>query len=161
VFEGVPTRDVLRVVGVNRTTLWRWRQLPVWGETSAELARQVREQVVPLAHQVIVEGLRAELGHGRRRPNPKLALEVLDRFDPAVIRDQGQDEVRGGAGLAHWIVEFPIRDRGLESKPPTQVLVAPTPIAPPATEPLAPPERRGKRMARESRPRRRVAGPDE
>src|SRR5439155_27346322 len=69
VFEGVPTRQVLRVLRVDRTTLWRWRRLPEWAATTAALARQVRDELLPLAHQVIAQALRAELGHGGRRPN--------------------------------------------------------------------------------------------
>lgn len=156
-FEGARLKDIGRDMRVDAKTLWRWEQLPEWAETTAELARQVCQQVVPLAHQVLVRALRADLGLRGPRPNPKLALEVLDRFDPAVIRGQGHEgnDYAGGARAGGWYVEYPPRDQGLESKPATQVLL---PLEPPP-----PVGRKGKPVPRNPGPvkRRRVAGPDE
>ncbi len=143
---------------VDPKTVWRWQQLPEWAETTAELARQVRQQVVPLAHQVLVRALRADLGLRGPRPNPKLALEVLDRFDPAVIRGQGHEgnDYAGGGRAGGWYVEYPPRDQGLESKPATEVLLPLEPPPPPVG-------RKGKPVPKNPRPvkRWRVAGPDE
>jgi hypothetical protein len=149
-------KDVLQIVGVDRTTLWRWRQLPVWAETTADHARQVREQLLPLAHQVIVECLRADLGLVRRRPNPKLALEVLDRLDPAVIRAQG-GEGTGGPIMGQAVtIYLPDKTEGVRSRPPTEVLAEGETIPDP---PAAGPRSEGTRG--KGKMRRRAALADE
>jgi len=149
-FEGIRLKDIGRDLRVDAKTLWRWQQLPEWEETTAELAGQVRRQVVPLAHQVVVQALRVDLGHRGSRPDPKLALEVLDRFDRAAMRDD--ENGIGRVSQVRHIVELPMMDQGLESKSPTQLLL-PTP--PPAAAV------RSGRHTTESPKRRRVVGPDE
>jgi hypothetical protein len=69
-----------------------------------------------------------------------------------MIRKDGDEVSRGGLPAPRYIVELPIMDQGLESRPPTQLLL-PTP-------PVTVGEKSGPRTS-EPPKRRRIVGPDE
>lgn len=139
--------DIERIVGIPHSTLMRWYSLPDWKAMEADW--QAQDPLVRRAKAVLAKALAVELA--KRVPNTALAERIL--------APHGNGGEGGEASyLAHpGVVLLPMKDKGLESRPPTQVLMQPAPEmpAPPAVEP------KPKRRPPGPKGKRRVAGPDE
>lgn len=126
-------------------TLWRWAALPEWKQLEDEWARQ--DPIARRARAVVARALMHDLA-SKGRPDTALAERLLAKSD-------GDGEGAGGFGSA-GVILLPLQNKGLESKPATQVLIAPPkPPEPPPVSIEKPPA--GKKPTG----KRRVVGPDE
>lgn len=151
--QRVPWRAIARQVGVNLSTLIRWKDRPEWEETRTRILQSLPDSLLYLARAVVVEALRAELGHRVRKPKTELALKVLDRFDPAMLRptDDGESAAGAGPSMRQAVIILPPETKGSPGRSPTEVLL-PHLIPPPAL-PEPPPDERARVS---SQPKRRV-----
>jgi len=146
--------EIELLLHVAHSTLMRWYATPVWKAMAADW--QARDTLSGLTRAVLSKALRHEFS--KKGPPDTSLAERLYTLARENREDNESDGFRGQGG----IVLLPMQNKGLESRPPMQVLM------PPRTEQNWPSEGESReqrtectKRAKGDQQRRRAAGPDE
>jgi hypothetical protein len=157
--RGQSWRQVARAVGVALSTVIDWKDSDEWKAIRERLANGRADRLVHLSFEVLARKLGRELT--RANPDTSLAEKLWDRTMGPPPGEDGDYPRTGVPGAMNHIVVLPVMDKGLESKPATQVLIQPPPAEPaPPAAPAPAPGRKAPR-AKPSPHKRTAAGPDE
>lgn len=141
--------EIARITGTPYDTLIRWQRTVEWKAMEEEWLAQ--DPLVRRAKAVLAKALAVELA--KRVPNTALAERIL------APRGNGDGEGLAGPVGARYIVELPMMEKGLRSKPPTQVLMPPSSVTEPEPEPA--PKPKSRKPPPPGKGKRRIVGPDE
>lgn len=154
--EGQSWAEIARSTGVGYSTLMEWRLLPQWEQARLRVLSAVPEALLYKARRVYEKRLDHELT--RKVPDVTVAREIVSWYDERLFRGGPDGDPPGGYAAHPGVVILPMQNQGLESRPATQVLVAPS--KPPAAPSPALAETPRKEYGPTTR-RRRIVGPDE
>jgi hypothetical protein len=156
--RGQSWRQVSRGAGVALSTLMDWKDSEEWKAIRERLASGRADKLVHLSFEVLARKLGRELA--RKNPDTSLAEKLWDRTMGPPAGDDGEYPRTGVPPATNHIVVLPVMDKGLESKPATQVLIAPPAEPAPPAAPAPAPGRKAPH-AKPSPHKRTAAGPDE
>ena len=143
--QRVPWRSIAAKLGVNVSTLIRWKDRDEWKEARIRVLASLPDNLLYLAREVYVKALLRELGPNVKKIDPSLAREVISWFDDRIFRGgQGSgangDSAGAGPSARAAVVILPPMTKGVESRPAAEVLVEARSTAPEnETAPRVPP----------------------
>lgn len=143
--------EIEKLLAVPHSTLMRWYALPDWKVFEEDWLAQ--DPLVRRAKAVLAKKLAVEFA--KKDPDTALAERIL------APRGNGDGDGAGAGLTAHpGVIIVPMQNRGLESRPPTQVLLQqPTPA--PGPPPPESPKPKARKPAPAEKGKRRIVGPDE
>ncbi len=149
-FLGYKWGEIEKATNTPHSTLMRWYATEDWKAMEADWL--AHDPLVRRAKAVLGKALLQDLlGKKSGRPDTSLAERIL------ALRGSGEGP---GGYMAHpGVVLLPMQNKGLESRPPTQVLMPPPAVAPRGARPRDP--EKGQGIPVERPKRRRAAGLDD
>jgi len=162
--RGLNWLQVSRLARVPYRTLMDWQKTTEWEALREKVASGAAGRLTHVSFELLAEMVVAELGKKGKR-DPSLAKWWIEHS----ARRNGDDEGGFGGLSGPGVVFLPMQNRGLESRPATQVLLPPEASRPapqtPEKKDISTRLKSDKNPVKTPRPkpgaRRRVAGPDE